>query len=464
MTTPTTLSPGRPQVHFAPARNWMNDPNGLIRHNGVFHLYFQHNPEGPNWGNMSWGHATSTDLLTWQEHAVALWFDDDEEVFSGSVVFDEANSSGLGTAGNPPLIALYTSASARGQAQALAYSTDGGYTWEKHGIVLDRGTTDFRDPRVFRHQNRWIMVAVEAVDRQVHLFHSTDLREWAPLSVFGPYGAPGGVWECPDLFPIGDRWVLTLSVNPGHPTGGSGMQYIVGDFDGVRFVPARWGWLDHGHDYYAGITFSGMPEPIMLAWLSNWMYARDVPTHPWRGSTALPRRLTLRGDTLFQTPAVRVDRPRVYEASDITLPPGGFDLPAEAHGAALRIQARVRPGSAALELRVRGAANEGSAVCIRYAAGRLSVDRSSLASSDILPSAGADAAAIVPLRDGVLELDVWVDTTSVEVFADGGAVTVSEAVFTSEDHVGVGMSSDQPGVVVEHMTVTALSRTDQASR
>lgn len=457
MTTSMTSAPDRPRVHFAPARNWMNDPNGLIHHGGVFHLYFQHNPEGPDWGNMSWGHATSSDLVTWQEHAVALWFDDDEEVFSGSVVFDAANSSGFGTAENPPLIALYTSATARGQAQALAYSTDGGYAWVKQGIVLDRGTTDFRDPRVFRHGNDWIMVTVEAVDRQIHLFRSTDLRSWEPLSVFGPYGAPEGVWECPDLFPIGDRWVLTLSVNPGHPTKGSGMQYILGDFDGVRFTPTSWDWLDHGHDYYAGITFSGVAEPTMLAWLGNWMYAREVPTQPWRGSSALPRRLSLRDDVLVQVPAVHVDRTPVYEVTDVTLPAGRFDLPPEAHGAALRIQARIRPGSAAVELCVRGAEKEVSAMCIRYANGVLTVDRSSAVGADFPPSFAAEATAAVPLRDGALELDVWVDTTSVEVFADGGAVTLSEALFTADDHVGVFVSSSRPGVVVDHVRVTDLS-------
>lgn len=466
MTTPTTSAPDRPRVHFAPARNWMNDPNGLIHHDGVFHLYFQHNPEGPDWGNMSWGHATSADLLTWHEHPVALRFDEDEEVFSGSVVFDEANSSGFGTADSPPLIALYTSASARGQAQALASSADGGYTWAKHGVVLDRGTSHFRDPRVFRHEDHWVMVAVEAVDRQVHLFRSDDLREWSPLSVFGPYGAPEGIWECPDLFPLGDRWVLTLSINPGHPTGGSGMQYIVGDFDGTTFVPSRWGWLDHGHDYYAGVTFSGTSEPTMLAWLGNWMYAHDVPTtRPWRGSTTLPRRLALRGrDVLVQAPAVRIDRPPVYEVSDLALPLGRLDLPDEAHGAALRIQARIRPGAAAVELGLRGTDRGVTPVCIRYAAGRLSVGRPTPVTAAVLPSFGVDAMAHVPLSDGVLELDVWVDTTSVEVFADGGAVAISDAVFTSHDHVGVFVRSDGPGAVVEHLVVTDLAGLDEGPR
>lgn len=456
MTPPLTSAPARPRIHFTPAMNWMNDPNGLIHHDGLFHLFFQHNPEGPDWGNMSWGHATSSDLLTWQEHAVALRFDDHEQVFSGSIVFDDTNSSGLGSAEQPPLIALYTSAAPHGQAQALAFSTDGGYTWTKHGIVLDRGTTDFRDPKVFRHGDAWTMVAVEAVDRQLHLFRSDDLLRWEPLSVFGPYGAPDGIWECPDLFPVGDRWVLTLSINPGHPTGGSGMQYLLGDFDGTTFTPTQWDWLDHGHDYYAGITFSAVAEPIMLAWLSNWMYAGDVPTHPWRGSTALPRRLRLRGDTLLQLPAVEIDTSPVYEVRDLALPAGRFDLPAEAHGAALRIQAQIRPGSAVIELCVRGAEQDVAAICIRYADGTVAVDRSGVSGTDFASAFGVEASAAVPLRDGVLDLDVWVDTTSVEIFADGGAVTISEQIFTADDHVGVFVTCSEADARIEHLAVTSL--------
>ena len=431
----------------------MNDPNGLIHHDGLFHLYFQYNPESSDWGNMSWGHATSTDLRQWREHEVALRFDREEEVFSGSVVFDADNSSGFGTADAAPLIALYTSATAGGQAQALAYSVDGGYTWAKHGVVLDRGTTDFRDPKVFRHDDRWIMVTVEAVDRQIHLFSSTNLRDWEPLSVFGPYGAPEGMWECPDLFAVGDRWVLTLSINPGHPTGGSGMQYLVGDFDGTTFSATHWDWLDHGHDYYAGVTFSGLAEPTMLAWLSNWAYAREVPTHPWRGSTALPRRLSLRGDTLIQQPAIEPERPPIYEASRLDLPVGRFDLPSDVRGTALRIQARIRPGAGAVELCVRGAEHDAPGMRIRYSDGTLSVDRSGT-SFMVVPM--ADAAATVQLREGVLDLDVWVDAMSVEIFADGGAVTISEQVFTADDNVGVFLNSTQPGAVVEYFSVTEL--------
>jgi sucrose-6-phosphate hydrolase SacC (GH32 family) len=258
--------------------------------------------------------------------------------------------------------------------------------------------------------------------------------------------------------------VLTLSINPGHPTGGSGMQYIVGDFDGTVFTPARWDWLDHGHDYYAGVTFGDWPEPTMIAWLSNWLYAGQTPTRPWRGSTALPRRLALRGDTLVQAPAVDADLPPVFQMAERALSPGRFDLPAAARGAALRIQARIRPGDAPVTLGVRSAGDGSSAVCIRYGDGALTVDRSAAMTDEIAALAGTPAVVRVPLTDGVWDIDVWVDTTSVEIFADGGAITLSEQIFPADDHIGVFIDAGVGGVVVERLTVTDLSDLGDTSR
>lgn len=258
---PTTGSalgqePYRPAYHFSPAKNWMNDPNGMIYHKGVYHLFFQHNPSGNTWGNMSWGHATSTDLVHWQEQPLAISTDDQEDVFSGSVVEDKNNSSGLGTAENPPLVAIYTSAYKdasphRGlQAQSLAYSLDDGQTWTKYSAdpVLDRNSANFRDPKVFWYGTAdgggyWVMTAVEALDHKVLLYKSTNLKDWTALSEFGPANATGGLWECPDLFPLavdGDpnnvKWVMVVNINPGGVAGGSGGQYFVGSFDGVTFT------------------------------------------------------------------------------------------------------------------------------------------------------------------------------------------------------------------------------------
>jgi levanase len=252
----------RPLLHFSPERNWMNDPNGMVLHKSTYHLFFQHNPSGTRWGNMSWGHATSPDLLHWDEQPLAIsqTFDDQgraiEDIFSGSVVSDPTNSSGLGTAENPPLVAIYTSnftsdhpTLAGRQAQSLAYSVDDGQTWTKYSgnPVLDRGSRNFRDPKVFwydgPHGAYWVMVAVEALEHKVMLYKSENLIDWTHLSDFGPANATGGIWECPDLFPLpvdGDpdnvKWVMVVNLNPGSVAGGSGGQYFVGHFDGTTFT------------------------------------------------------------------------------------------------------------------------------------------------------------------------------------------------------------------------------------
>lgn len=248
--------PHRPQVHYSPAENWMNDPNGLVYHDGQYHLYYQYNPEGSGWGNMSWGHAVSPDLVHWEERPLAIPYSEEEHIFSGGIVVDHDDSSGLGRDGEPPMVAVYTSAyteeseRAGVQAQSLAYSNDGGETWTKYegNPVLDIGSGEFRDPKVFWYEEGgyWVMAVVVATEHVVHFYRSDDLIDWTKLSEFGPAHATGGVWEVPDLFELpvdggagGSRWVLVVNMNPGAVAGGSGAQYFVGDFDGVEFTPER---------------------------------------------------------------------------------------------------------------------------------------------------------------------------------------------------------------------------------
>ena len=235
----------RPQFHYSPAKNWMNDPNGLVYYKGQYHLFYQYNPKGNTWGNMSWGHAVSPDLVHWKELPVAIPYDETELVFSGSAVVDENNTSGFGTKENPPLVAIYTSAKPGSQSQALAYSTDGGLTFTKYGTVLDIGSAEFRDPKVFWYApaKAWRMVVVKATEHKVSIYSSPDLKKWTHLSDFGPAGAVGGVWECPDLFPLAVdgnprnvKWVMVVNLNPGGIAGGSGGQYFIGDFDGTTFT------------------------------------------------------------------------------------------------------------------------------------------------------------------------------------------------------------------------------------
>lgn len=319
--------PYRPQFHFSPQEKWMNDPNGMVYHKGVYHLFYQYYPEDIVWGPMHWGHATSKDLIHWTHKPIALFPDEHGLIFSGSAVVDFANSSGFGTLENPPLVAIYTYHLMAGekagrtdfQTQGIAYSLDNGETWTKYAdnpVIGNEGIKDFRDPKVFWDtiSNSWIMSLVAGDHLQ--LWNSDDLKNWSKLSEFGKNkGAHGGVWECPDLFKLKvagtneEKWILLISINPGAPNGGSGTQYFVGDFDGEKFTTEQDGakWLDWGTDNYAGVTYNVLPDDfygdtyendpkdsrIFIGWMSNWAYARDTPTEKWRSAMTVPRTLTL---------------------------------------------------------------------------------------------------------------------------------------------------------------------------
>ena len=240
--------PYRPQIHFSPEKNWMNDPNGMFYDNGLYHLYYQYNPFGEKWGHMSWGHATSEDLVHWEHHPVALLEEDGVMIFSGSAVVDKDNTSGLGTEDAYPIVAIYTGHMEGNQSQHIAYSLDGGYTFTKFegNPVLDLNMKDFRDPKVFWYEpdNRWIMVVALSAEQKLHFYGSENLIDWEFLSEFGPLGAQNGLWECPDLFllPVINekdtyKWVLQVDLGSNSNTSGSGGQYFVGDFDGISFTP-----------------------------------------------------------------------------------------------------------------------------------------------------------------------------------------------------------------------------------
>jgi fructan beta-fructosidase len=307
----------RPQLHFSPASNWMNDPNGMVFHNGDYHLFYQYYPDSTVWGPMHWGHAVSKDLVRWKHLPIALYPDSLGYIFSGSAVVDKSNTSGFGTVERPPLVAIFTyhneakakSGAIDAQYQGVAYSNDDGLTWTKYPsnpVLKNQGIPDFRDPKVFWHEEtkKWIMIL--AAKDHVELWNSPNLREWSKLSDFGiDYGSHGGVWECPDLFPLPARgsgetkWVMLVSINPGGPNGGSATQYFIGDFDGRKFTAAvdkrNTSWLDYGPDNYAGVTWSNAPNnrKIFLGWMGNWDYAQVVPTETWRSANTVPRDLEL---------------------------------------------------------------------------------------------------------------------------------------------------------------------------
>jgi fructan beta-fructosidase len=276
----------RPQFHFTPAQNWMNDPNGLVYYKGEYHLFYQYNPFGDTWGNMSWGHAVSTDLVHWKHLPVAIPMEGDELIFSGSAVVDRENTTGFGTRHNPPMVAIYTSARPGSQAQSLAYSTDRGRTWTKYAgnPVLDIGSGEFRDPKVFWYapEHKWVMAVSMAVERKIRLYSSPDLKSWTLMSDFGPANATGGVWECPDLFPLavdGNRrktkWVMMVNLNPGGIAGGSAAQYFVGDFDGKRFT------ADNAKPYTppAGDVFADFEGADYGSWTTTGTAFGSGPAH-----------------------------------------------------------------------------------------------------------------------------------------------------------------------------------------
>ena len=290
----------RPQIHFTPAKNWMNDPNGMVYVDGTYHLFYQYNPQGNVWGNMSWGHTTSTDLFHWKEQTVALTRDELGDIFSGSAVIDKDNTAGFGAGA---MVAFYTSASDAGQQQSMAYSTDGGKTFTRYvaNPVIKNNDDRQRDPKVFWHADskQWIMSLAKGWSKGIEFFGSTDMKTWSKLSTFIVElpGRPNLQWECPDLLQFGDKWVLLVSVNPGGPILGSGMMYFVGDFDGKEFKADALDyplWLDYGMDNYAGVTWSNTADrKIMIGWMNNWSYAGDVPCSPWRSAMTLPRELKL---------------------------------------------------------------------------------------------------------------------------------------------------------------------------
>ncbi|WP_308992081.1 glycoside hydrolase family 32 protein [Mariniflexile litorale] len=314
----------RPNFHFTPKKAWMNDPNGMFYYNGYYHLYFQYHPDSNVWGPMHWGHAISTDMITWVEQPIALYPDELGTIFSGSAVVDIGNTSGFGKASEAsPIVAMYTSSKKLEgddnwkQTQSIAYSNDEGKTftkYENNPAIDNNEIKDFRDPKVTWDEDRKKWVMVLAAGDKIMFYDSKDLKKWHLLSDFGQgIGGHGGVWECPDLFQLPvlgtdeSKWVLFVSINPGGPNGGSATQYFVGDFDGTTFKMDKDFetalnkehnyWIDFGRDNYAGVSWSNATKKdgskLILGWMSNWDYAQVVPTETWRSAMTIARKVQL---------------------------------------------------------------------------------------------------------------------------------------------------------------------------
>ena len=456
--------PLRPQFHFTPPSNWINDPNGMVFLDGEYHLFFQHNPFGDKWGHMSWGHAVSHDLTHWVHLPLALGEDAGVMVFSGSAVVDHRNTSGFGKDGKPPLVAIYTGhyTTRPLQNQQIAYSNDRGRTWTRYAgnPVLDIGEKDFRDPKVSWHEptGRWLMAVSWPIERKVRFFSSPNLKDWTHLSDFGPAGSTNGIWECPDLFPLSiagkTKWILIVNVGSGAPAGGSGCQYFVGDFDGVRFraegrasgamKPAEDAlWIDHGPDFYAAVSWNDVPKRdgrrLWLGWMSNWNYANDVPTSPWRSAMTIPRELSLyqssEGIRLKQSPVRELTRLRgkrshfgggsIEEAND-------WLQSHSVRGDNLEFRVEFDPLQQGVEgIKLFKSDREELFVGLDRTAGRVFVDRTKSGNTSFHPKFSGVHSVALPLPQARVSMRIFVDASSVEVFVNEGERALTELAFPS---------------------------------
>lgn len=449
----------RPLYHFTPESGWMNDPNGLIYLDGEYHLFYQHYPDGTVWGPMHWGHAVSTDLVNWESLPIALYPDSLGYIFSGSAVLDAENSSGLGSAENPPMVAIFTyhnaeeanTTSETFQNQAIAFSLDKGRTWEKYEgnpVLPNPGIRDFRDPKVSQITNAdgtksWIMTL--AVLDHINFYSSPDLKSWTLLSEFGnTIGAHGGVWECPDLLPFKtpsgeDKWVLLVSINPGGPQNGSATQYFIGDFENGEFKPddTMIRWLDYGPDNYAGVTWSNLPSDqnrtLFIGWMSNWLYANVVPTQAWRSAMTIPRELSLfdiDGTLLLKSaPAKEMEKLRAVEFKVNTETSA---LPSEA----VEITAGVSDNSFLITF-----SNElGEKLLISKENGLVSIDRRNAGKSDFNPDFAAMHSA--PMSWEAKDIRIFLDASSIELFINDGELAMTSILFPTSPWKTVDLSEN----------------------
>lgn len=478
---PTPTPQYRPAYHFSPTAHWMNDPNGMVFYQGTYHLFFQYYPKASVWGPMHWGHATSTDLVRWKEQPIALYPDSLGYIFSGSAVVDTRNTSGFGKNGQPPLVAIFTHHDPKGekkgihtfQNQSLAYSLDAGKTWTKYAgnpVLKNPGIQDFRDPKVSWYEagKKWVMTL--ATKDRITFYSSPNLKNWTKESEFGAkLGAHGGVWECPDLFPMTlngkTHWVLLVNLNPGGPNGGSGTQYFVGNFDGKTFTPGTTNtkWADYGPDDYAGVTWSNTGNRrIFMGWMSNWEYANQVPTAPWRNATTVPRELGLRqvGAQLYLTsqPVKEADKlfPLVSTLKDLA-GKNEYDLTPKLKSTGNKFQLKISAKQlASFSLVLSNSKGEALVVGYDKVANRYFIDRTKSGRVDFSSKfAGRHSAprlATAPQTD----LTLLVDATSVEVFADHGLTVMSELFFPTEALSKLKLKTDG-SFTVQQLTYASLA-------
>ncbi len=450
--------PYRPQFHFTPAANWMNDPNGMVYYDGEYHLFYQNHPEGNVWGPMHWGHAISTDLVHWEHMPVALAPDSLGTIFSGSAVMDLENTSGLGTDEAPAMVAIFTYHDAAGaeagredfQTQGIAYSTDKGRTWTKYEgnpVLKNPGIRDFRDPKVAwvetaPQQGEWIMTL--AVKDKISFYSSPNLLDWTFKSDFNPdWAAYGGVWECPDLFTLTteegeEKWILFVSINPGGPNGGSATQYFIGDFDGGNFnvESSEIKWLDYGTDNYAGVTWSNIPDSdgrrLFIGWMSNWNYANIVPTEIWRSAMTLPRSLHLiNKDNEFLVASKPVVELEKIRSSSESFSDTHIALTGEL------VELELQPEEGDFSVEFSNAAGE--KLLITKVGEQLTLDRSISGETDFWNGFGKVHHA--PISSAKADkVHIFLDKSSIEVFINDGETVMTDIIFPTKPYTDLKLA------------------------
>lgn len=416
----------RPAYHHTPTYGWMNDPNGMFYKDGVWHLYYQYNPYGSQWENMTWGHSTSTDLMHWTHEEDAIKPDALGAVFSGSSVVDKENVAGFG---KDAIVSFYTSAAAA-QTQSIAYSTDNGMTFRKYADnpILTSDIPDFRDPKVFwsDEASHWILIV--AAGQQMNFYSSKNLKDWKYESSFGEgFGNHGGVWECPDLLKMGDKWLLICNINPGGPFGGNATQYFVGSFDGHKFTctskPEMTKWMDYGKDHYATVSFSNAPDGriVVLPWMSNWQYANQVPTQQYRSANGLPRELSLFSYEGEDYVCVKPS-PEVFAAFE-QKPSGSLQSAAYLEVTNIKNNASVVLSN-----------DKGEKVTMVYDEKNktFSMDRTESGLTDF--NNDFKAKTIAPTYGAIKKLQVFVDNSSIEAFDADGKMSMTNLVFPSKPY------------------------------
>lgn len=457
----------RPQYHYSTPYGWLNDPNGMVYYKGQYHVFYQFNPKDIVSGPQHWGHAISPDLVYWKNLPIALYPDAIGPIWSGCVVVDAGNTSGLVPGGG--LVALFTY---ENQSQGVAYSTDDGLTWTKYAgnPIIPTMAKDFRDPKVFWYQptQQWVMAL--AAGREFQFWTSTDLLHWEQRSSFGG-GLLGGVWEVPDLMPMQldgqTHWLLLASVSQGAPAGGPGIRYFIGAFDGQTFTDQSGLaplWMDYGPDNYAGTTWNNAPDGrhIYIGWMSSWPYSAQTPTKTWRGALTLPRDLrlvqTADGIRLAQAPVPSLVQLRTLIGQWDNVSISGR-LPLDGiQGRTLEIIADFEPGTAARSgLELQTGATGQTRLVYNAAQKQLLISRSAQSEAGSIPGFTPAFGAPVTLDAAHLRLHIFVDESSVEVFAQDGLFTISSQTFVDPANNGVALFADGGDLKVSHLEIYALA-------